>query len=348
MIKKTHKYALMVVKNETDEKINIGDYIQALAAKQFVGDTDVYIERETDLKAYDGEPVKMIMNGWYMNHTENWPPSPKIQPLYVALHINKSGLPGFVREESIRYFKQHEPIGCRDTNSAEILQEKGVDAYFSGCLTLTLGRNYKSERKSGKVYIVEPHCVKSISFRREKLLSLKLITFLLCHWGDVKKIAAKKKDKGKYALINNAYYLMTFSKRFDYKMLVEAEYINQYNYDIIKEYPTNKKLMEYAEELVKKYAEASCVITSRIHCALPCLGIETPVIYVENTRDNIYSTMRFGGLKDLFNVMVWDGKKLSGLECGYKINTQNFPRNKETWKKYANSLINKCVDFVQH
>lgn len=31
-----------------------------------------------------------------------------------------------------------------------------------------------------------------------------------------------------------------------------------------------------------------------------------------------------------------------------KINTQNFPRNKETWKKYANSLINKCVDFVQH
>lgn len=43
--------------------------------------------------------------------------------------------------------------------------------------------------------------------------------------------------------------------------------------------------MEYAKYLIRKYAKAKLVVTSRIHCALPCLGIETPVIFV--TSDNL-------------------------------------------------------------
>ena len=42
--------------------INIGDYIQAVAASQFLSKTDTYIERER-LSSYRGEPVKMILNG---------------------------------------------------------------------------------------------------------------------------------------------------------------------------------------------------------------------------------------------------------------------------------------------
>ena len=74
------KYGLMVVSTGVDEKINIGDYIQALAAKQFLPSTDVFLERETDLKKYDGEEIKMIMNGWYMNHPRTGPHQKKSIP----------------------------------------------------------------------------------------------------------------------------------------------------------------------------------------------------------------------------------------------------------------------------
>lgn len=341
------KIGLLAVKKGVSNKINIGDYIQALAAKQFVGEPDVFIERETDLKVYDGDPIKMIMNGWYMNHPENWPPSSKIKPLFVAFHINKTGLPGLLNDDSIHYLKQNEPIGCRDTNSVKLLREKGVDSYFSGCMTLTLGRSYKCEKKNGKVYVVEPHSIRTIGLKSNKLQFLKLICFLLCNFCDIRVVMSKKNEKGLHALLDNAYYLMKYSQRFDYKMLVEAEYINQYNYDIIKKYPTQEDLLGYAEDLVKKYAEASCVITSRIHCALPCLSLDTPVIFVDNEKDNEYSTMRFGGLIKLFNIMVWDGRELKGFEILKKINIENFPRNKDDWKEYANNLTKRCIEYMQ-
>ena len=60
-------------------KQNLGDFIQSLAAKQFLPHVDEYINRE-ELSEYNGKPVKMIMNGWYMMRPENWPPSEVIDP----------------------------------------------------------------------------------------------------------------------------------------------------------------------------------------------------------------------------------------------------------------------------
>lgn len=340
------KNGLLVVSTGVDNKINIGDYVQALAAKQFFATTDICLERETDLKKYEGESVKMIMNGWYMNHPENWPPSNKIVPLYVALHINRCGLPDFLDEESVDYFKRHEPIGCRDTKSVELLKEKGVDAYFTGCLTLTLGRKYKSTQRDGKVYVVEPYTKTAGLVSYSKKESLKTVFYLLSHYSDVKYIAAKKKEKGVKSLFYNAYFLKEYSKVFDYKMLVDAEYVNQYNYDIQQDYPTQEDKLLYAESLVKKYAKASCVITSRIHCALPCLGLETPVVFVQLKGDSDYSTARFGGLINLFNVMTWDGLHLSNPFKVGLINKNNFPKNKDDWKLLASNLIKKCEEFI--
>lgn len=294
----------MVVSTGVDNKINIGDYIQALAAKQFLPSVDVMLERETDLKDYHNNPVRMIMNGWYMNHPENWPPSEQIKPLFVALRINKCGLPNFLNQKSINYFKKHQPIGCRDTNSANLLQSKGVDAYFTGCLTLTLGYKYHSKKKNGKVYIVEPYSANAGLMANHKIIALKTFTYLLLHYFSIKKITLKKQEHGLKSMFYNAYFLKEYSKVFDYKMLVNAEYINQYNDNIQKEYPSQEDKLNYAETLIQKYAEAACVITSRIHCALPCLGLETPVIFVQLKGDSEYSTARFGGLINLFNVMT--------------------------------------------
>lgn len=340
------KYGLMVVSTGVDEKINIGDYVQALAAKQFLPYTDAFLERETDLKKYDGEEIKMIMNGWYMNHPENWPPSEKINPLFVALHINRCGLPKFLDDESISYFKKHEPIGCRDTKSASLLRDKGVDAYFSGCMTLTLGQKYKSQKRGDKVYVVEPYCATSGLIANHKSLSLKTFMYLALHWSSIRNITYKKHEKGLKALFYNAFFLMQYSKVFDREMLVDAEYINQYNYDIQKEYPSQQDKLDYAESLVRKYSEAACVITSRIHCALPCLGLETPVVFVELKGDSDYSTDRFGGLINLFNVMTWDGLNLHNPLISFRINKNSFPKNKEDWRLIAGKLITACKKFI--
>ena len=82
------KYKLLSV-NKFYTGVNIGDYIQALASSKFYDKIDGFIERD-ELKLYNGEACKVIMNGWYMGKPENFPPSDKIIPLFVALHINSS------------------------------------------------------------------------------------------------------------------------------------------------------------------------------------------------------------------------------------------------------------------
>lgn len=342
------KKSLIVVSTGVNGKINIGDYIQALAAKQFIGDADLFLERETELKDYAGDEVMMIMNGWYMNHPENWPPSDKIIPLFVALHINVCGLPLFLSKESIEYFKKHQPIGCRDTNSVKLLKNKGVDAYFSGCLTLTLGEKYRSTIRGNDVYIVEPFCETSGLIAHHKVESLKTFLYLAIHFSSVKKITKKKGERGLKALFYNAFYLKKYSQAFDYKMLVEANYVNQYNFEIQQKYPTHQEKFQYAESLLKKYASAKCVITSRIHCALPCLGLGTPVIFVEKTLDDECSKSRFGGLLNLFNVMTWTGLRLQNMLHSGKINVDNFPENKDSWREIADKLIEKCKEFTKN
>ena len=49
-----------------------------------------------------------------------------------------------------------------------------------------------------------------------------------------------------------------------------------------------------ADRLLKKYADAKLVVTSRIHRVLPCTGMETPVIYVQNKNEDEISKYRKG------------------------------------------------------
>lgn len=131
------KYKLLAV--STENQANIGDYIQALAAARFFpGKHDGFIQREK-LKEYDGEECKVIMNGWYMHNPVQWPPSGRIHPLFVAFHINATAAEELMSDESVSYLKRHQPIGCRDYFTRDLLLSKGIEAYFSGCLTLTLG-----------------------------------------------------------------------------------------------------------------------------------------------------------------------------------------------------------------
>ena len=300
----------------TEPRINIGDYIQALAAAQFFDSIDTLIERER-LDEYDGEEVKMIMNGWYMHHPEHWPPSPKIRPLFVAFHINSAVRSGLLTPpRSLEYLRKHAPIGCRDLATMEMLQAAGVEAWFSACLTLTLGRRYRvePEQRDGKCYIVDPFWVvrSRETGRRSKVRVV--LRGLLTLAGAPRKVRAVA-----------------------CKLLTQHPSCGQ----------SDEERLAQARELVGKYARASLVVTSRIHCALPCLGLETPVVLVENSRQEETSSCRFGGLRELFHVVTWNAGRLRKcFDHRGPLTAANSLPNKPLWRPYAERLIARCEAFA--
>src|SRR5690554_2041253 len=122
-------------KNKTVQ--NIGDYIQSIAARQFIGDNYELINRE-ELNEYSGPKTKIILNGWFMHNPTCWPPAKNINPLFVSFHLSPAIAKKFLTAESINYLKKHEPIGCRDLQTVRTLQSHNIKAYFSSCLTTTL------------------------------------------------------------------------------------------------------------------------------------------------------------------------------------------------------------------
>lgn len=339
-------YKLLSVSKELPE-INIGDYVQALASSQFYPKMDGFIERD-ELSLYAGEECKVIMNGWYMAKPENWPPSDKIKPLFVAFHINSKVKDVMLKPESLEYLKKYEPIGCRDTNTRDMLLENGVDAYFSGCMTLTLGKKYQSDKKNGTVYFVDPYFVT----KWNKRSIIKGVMYLAFHFLPIVKIAKKYPEKKSFfrkCMILTGFY-REYIKFFSKKVLTDAEYICQQDSYYREAFSNDYERLHEAERLVRKYAHARLVVTSRIHCALPCLGMDTPVIYTENAEQSDASACRFGGLRDLFNIFQWKEGTIKPLfPWNAKVTSGSFsdlPRNKDNWKDLSVQLIDRCERFV--
>ncbi len=95
-----------------------------------------------------------------------------------------------------------------------------------------------------------------------------------------------------------------------------------------------------AKQLLEIYANARCVFTSRIHCALPCLALGTPVILITKTNDSL----RYQGISRFLN-HIWienDGKVVQEVATnnGEVINT-------DLYLEKALELRKTCFDFVR-
>ena len=344
------RYKLLAVsKFPNISGVNIGDYIQALASSQFLPKVDGFIDRDEELKDYAGEPCKLIMNGWYMHIPQNWPPSNLIDPLFVAFHINSGVKKELLSHTSISYLRNHQPIGCRDFNTMELLKKNGIAAYFSGCMTLTLGEKYHSEEKENKTYIVDPIFNGSLCVSR----ILKAICIIFLHPLDILKLCRIKQLRLHYGrnfvnkVIKTSLYYKEYSIVFGRELVMNSIYITQESMYYKTQLKTDTERLAEAERLIKMYARARLVITSRIHCALPCLGLETPVIYLEKGNDIEESKCRLGGLSELFNVVkVDDGVLTPQFDISLPITTSNQPSNKDTWRGLANELKRRCREFV--
>ena len=96
---------------------------------------------------------------------------------------------------------------------------------------------------------------------------------------------------------------------------------------------------KYAFGLLKAYQSAAAVITSRLHAAMPCLALETPVLLV---RDFEKHDGRFDGLGEL--VRKADNKfYLNNLDY---FDVNNLTPNGSEYMKYRELLIERCEKFT--
>ncbi len=320
------KYGLLKYQ-EGKRSFNIGDYIQSLAAKQFLPKVDVLINRDK-MSHYEGEDTKIILNGWFTHNVKDWIPSNHIIPLFISFHMNNTAAPFMLNDEGIDYLKKHEPIGCRDRYTAQILNEKGIESYFSGCLTLTLDSYKVTDNQRGEdIYIVDPlygYITKQKVFKSFRSFARSLYN------GKIFELGKRKKH------LENI-----ISK----ELSDSAIYINQ-------EPPANtyteEQKFEMAEELLHKYARAKLVITSRIHCALPCLALGTPVIFI-NGFDSFVDSCRFDGLINLFNridINTKTGEWTSNFGLEDKISADITIKNLDNYLNLANQMKEICRRFI--
>jgi len=131
--------------------LNVGDDFQTLAAINLLEKNNIneytYIDREK-LKEYDGEPVHLIANGWYMHDITKFPPSDKITPIFISVYIDNP----LIVSNNVEYFKKYEPIGCRDMSTKKLFEKYGIKSYLSRCLTLCFDEHNK---KTDNIYVVD-------------------------------------------------------------------------------------------------------------------------------------------------------------------------------------------------
>jgi len=205
---------------------NLGDNIQSLAAEQFLPRVDERFNRDALNRASGDSKYLMIMNGWFTTEPESWPPSESIVPVFIGFHISKQKpvQDRLLSEESIAYLKRHEPIGCRDRETERMLSARGVQAYYSKCLTLTFPER-ESPPENGKIFLVD----------------VKL-----------EKIPIPEELESRAVQVTHEFPW----------------------------YHSHEVKASAARDLLDMYRrEARLVITTRLHCAIPCAAMGIPVIF---------------------------------------------------------------------
>ena len=270
---------------------NLGDDIQTYAQKRFLPQVDYLIDRETlSLFSSDKhEKVACIMNGWYLyDEALAWPPSDDVVPFLASVHFSPK-LSFFAedapRDGRIEYFQQYGPVGCRDQSTLALMEKKGVPAYFSGCLTLTI-QPFENVAPNGEIILVD------VPKEIEEYFSQKGIPVEVCTHEDQK----------------------LYEQSFDFRM-------------------------QRVEQQLKRYQGAKLVITTRLHCCMPCLALGTPVLLLYEG----FESERYEGLRQYARVVT----KQEILDGKWDQFVENPTANAQDFSPVAEKLRASVQAFVQ-
>ena len=310
------------------KKFNLGDYIQSLAAKQFILGEHSLVYRD-ELNSIT-EPTQVICNGWFTHKPENWPPNNFLKPLFISFHLNSTAHKILDKENVIAYFKKHSPIGCRDYATLHALKSKGIDCFYSGCLTLTLGESFKRPKKNnGKIYFVDV----LFNFNHREIIFESWKNFLKHGIIDLKLFKINLHQK-------------TLKKLFDKSILKKAEFLTHLKCPSLSQ----TERFSLAETYLNKYKSAKLVVTSRIHVALPCLAMGTPVIFINGGFDHQMDKSRFDGIVDLMNKIDLDNSGTvlhSNFNVSFPISEKSIIQNPKLNVKIKKDLISAVKGFMK-
>lgn len=272
---------------------NLGDYIQTLAAEGYLSGDIARFDRDS-LHQDPEDEYKLLVNGWFMEKPQNWPPHPKFKPLFVSFHLNPTAEKQMLNSEGVAYLKKHQPIGCRDSHTLKRLQSKGIEAYFSACLTLGLTQPQGSTKrsKSAPILVLSP-------FERLAIMGKPL----------------DSNSKGILQVLKAVYNRYRFRKaqqRLDaFLSVIEKEVV--YKSQIVADKKnTNTTLFQLAQSQLESIAAARLVITSRIHTALPAVALGTPVVFLTDGLEHPNQKSRLEGMTSFFPCIT--SKELKSLQ----------------------------------
>lgn len=245
---------------------NKGDEIQSIAASGLLEKVDYFIPRDQidSFKTENDETVYLICNGWFTTNIEAWPPNSCIHPLFISFHATK---------DNGSYHK--------------IISEKQKDYY--------------------KKY--EPIGCRDVgTANRFKEIGIKSF-FSGCMTLTLNNPFGENVERDEI-LIVDPFYKFSFDKAYinhcldilipeAYRSKVKFISHRRNSHDDL----TVAEKFEESKQLIERYAKAKMVITSRIHCALPCLALNTPVYFVDIGYNTKNRRDRFEGIMELFNVI---------------------------------------------
>ena len=233
---------------------NIGDQVQNIAAAHFLPYINKLLPR--DKKINVNETTTVIMNAFWSEESWLLSSRPKLCPIQVSMHLAYTMSKQFENEIKSHKdsFLPHGVVGARDTNTQRFLNDLGIPAKMTGCLTLFFQNPFANMPRLNSTYLVD--------VGRE---TMKLLPSHVLHKStEITHEIPMKKVSG----------------------------ISRYL---------------YAYKLIERYARAKLVITTRIHCALPCVALGTPVIFLNlknlYNADANHESPRVSGLTSLFHTV---------------------------------------------
>ena len=314
-----YKYGLL-----DSSTLNLGNEIQSVIVRQFLPKVDCYLDGDYLHNVTSNQTIKLIVHGSFNTRPKHWPPSPAIKPLFISFNIAEFACKEFTSERSIEYFKQHEPIGCRDRLTQDLLQQKGVETYFSGCITFTLKRDEAIQR-TDEILLVDldreaiPYVPPYLSSKATIVHHTSGIPI-----DDIANRLYKHSHLLHKVIKSTRIHIMLGS--------LQLELVRR------RSEATRAQRFGAAERLLTEYAQAKFVITSRLHCALPCVALGTPVIFVHRNPKGF----RFPGLLDYVRTYSIEEFKHRAKE----IDLENPGPNPKPINGLRENLIRTCKEFI--
>jgi hypothetical protein len=240
------------------ETNNLGDDIQSLAAALHTSAVDRVVLRDAIGAVELDQPHALILNSWMSRGPDLRPPPATFAPIPFGFCLGNDDI---LEHGWLDYLRAHQPIGCRDQYTVGQLEERGISAFWTGCLTLFIGRRleHPAEQRSGVLFV---DVAKSAEER--------------CISPDVRARAVRISTYPPPSIVT----------------------------DQVERYAM-------ASSLLARIASAELVVTRRLHIALPCISLGTPVVILAEARYG-KARRRYQGFEEILPVtFVDDVERLS-------------------------------------